>query len=261
MLRAKLMIIALVATFGVMTVSATANAAVVIDQDAIVPPNPSVGPPAGRLAAIVGNLSANFGSPLTNGKVIQTITAGVGGILNTIDLQGPFFIGDTSLPLFIRLSLWDGNAFAGTGSLVGFQDSVFGSLSLPNNRDSQVVVSFDLSSFNYAVTPGQLFSITIEAPSSFATAGAFTIGNFLGFDGNNQPIIQPNQYAGGALYASAGSSPYSLVPADLGFRTYVAQSNVAAVPEPAVWLMMLGGFFIVGTSLRRRTDVRIDRTT
>ena len=196
---------------------------------------------------------------MANGKVIQTITAGVDGILNAVELQGPFYVGSINDYLIFHFSLWDGDAFAGTGSLVGFQDVILNNSSYPSASalNSQATSLFDVSSFNYAVTPGKLFSIAMEAFGPPDTAGLLIVGNSPGLDSNNNPIFQPNQYAGGALYFSFGGSPYSLNSADLGFRTYVAQSAPAGVPEPAAWIMMLAGFSLVGFAMRRRVRVNV----
>jgi hypothetical protein len=229
------------------TLSPPASAAVVIDQDAIVPPLVPVGPQAGRLAVTVGTAGRTI-----SGRGIQTITAGTSGILNAIEVQGPFSTGLNAALTTLRFSLWDGDAFAGGADLLGFQDLPLSSF--PNGAllNTQLTSIFDVSSFNYSVAPGKLFSIAVEAFGPPDGAGLFIVGNVPGLDANNHPIFQPNQYAGGTLYFSVNNQPYSPINGDLGFRTYVEQSDASSVPEPAAWAMMIFGFGLVGGAMRYR---------
>lgn len=234
---------------GMATLSPPASAALVIDQDAIVPPLVPVGPQAGRLAVTVGTSGR-----AVNGRGIQTITAGTSGILSAIEVQGPFFIGLNAALTTLRFSLWDGDAFAGGANLLGVQDLPLSSFPNGSFLNSQLTSFFDVSSLNYSVTPGKLFSIGVEAFGPPDGAGLFIVGNVPGLDANNNPIFQPNQYAGGALYFSVNNLPYSLINADLGFRTYVEQSVAGSVPEPAAWAMMIFGFGLVGGAMRYRRE-------
>jgi hypothetical protein len=54
------------------------------------------------------------------------------------------------------------------------------------------------------------------------------------------PVSQPKGFEGGPL---AGSSPVTFGPA-------APSDPVPGVPEPASWLMMIVGFFVIGTTLR-----------
>lgn len=69
-------------------------------------------------------------------------------------------------------------------------------------------------------------------------------------DGLGFPGTQPRGFQGGSL---AGSSPP-------GAGAAAPPDTVPAVPEPGTWLMMIVGFFAVGTSLRmrRRRSVQLE---
>lgn len=61
-------------------------------------------------------------------------------------------------------------------------------------------------------------------------------------DGLSVPGTQPRGFQGGPL---AGSSP-------AGAGAAALPDTVPAVPEPGTWIMMIVGFFAVGSALRRR---------
>jgi hypothetical protein len=46
-------------------------------------------------------------------------------------------------------------------------------------------------------------------------------------------------------------------PVDVRSNYAVSTGQIAAVPEPATWMMMIGGFALAGAALRRRTRVRV----
>jgi phospholipase/lecithinase/hemolysin len=53
------------------------------------------------------------------------------------------------------------------------------------------------------------------------------------------------------IFSFDGTHPTAAVQQAL-FRDIVRQFGVSAVPEPATWLIMLGGFVLAGTAIRRR---------
>jgi hypothetical protein len=62
---------------------------------------------------------------------------------------------------------------------------------------------------------------------------------------------EPNQLDY-VLYNNQGSQGWRLIPdASIGLR--ISDETLAAVPEPASWAMMIGGFALMGGALRRRT--------
>ncbi|GAO38127.1 hypothetical protein SCH01S_04_00110 [Sphingomonas changbaiensis NBRC 104936] len=68
--------------------------------------------------------------------------------------------------------------------------------------------------------------------------------------------IQLHAQASGCagIFSFDGTHPTAAVQAAL-FRDIARQFDVSAVPEPRVWLMMLGGFLLVGVAIRRQARV------
>lgn len=215
-----------------------ASAAAVLDQDAFTAP-PS-GPPT------TGYVVASIGTPPTTGlprtSVIgQTVTAGKTGTLSAIELQR---ISTSVSNGFFQLSLFNNDLAAG-GALVG-------SVTTPTVAGANGYV-FDVSSLNYAVTAGQLFSFSIGFLGNIpGQTAAVTIGTFAGASfPSPPPILNYNLYAGGQRYLSVNGGNYVFQPnGDVTFRTYVTQA--AAVPEPATWGLLIIGFGAIGLTLRAR---------
>lgn len=149
----------------------------------------------------------------------------------------------------MRFSLWDG-VLPETDPLVGDTVRPLASFGL-GSLNSQNVAFFDLSELGFNVTPGKQFSILMEAFGPPEGAGLFVVGNVPGLDTNGSPIFQYNQYAGGTLYFSANGRPFGALPGDLGFRTFVDEA-VAGVPEPGAWVMLIAGFAMAGSFIRKR---------
>jgi hypothetical protein len=57
---------------------------------------------------------------------------------------------------------------------------------------------------------------------------------------------------GGSSGGPAGAQPLALVPPSAATPNQPAQQDPGAVPEPATWLMLLGGFGLVGAFMRRQ---------
>jgi hypothetical protein len=78
---------------------------------------------------------------------------------------------------------------------------------------------------------------------SFASGGTFDV--LSGFvAGNNTLTFRVRNFA------QASGNPS-------GLRVEFLQSNANAVPEPATWALMLGGFGVIGAAARRRTRTAI----
>jgi hypothetical protein len=102
---------------------------------------------------------------------------------------------------------------------------------------SGCAVTFDTSGMGINVVAGQQYSLAVSAISGPALTLAF-----LGTDSDS--------YAGGHSFFGAG---YGNQPGwDLDFTDYIDPGNSGAVPEPASWALMLGGFGLVGCTLRAR---------
>lgn len=227
-----------------LTFAQPSAAAIVVDQDAFVPP-PSGPPFSGRVGAFFG-----FSSISGNIVIGQTVTAGVSGRLHSIELQE--LLGSRSGGATFGLTLFDGNLAAG-GRAIGFVSGVLPVL--PGLNQSTLV---NLSDLGYHVTSGQIFSFSIGILAGPAnTQGVLPIGNFSG-------VIPPappsnfvfNDYSRGVRYASFSRSPFgprfvAQPQGDLGFRTFV-DTAITGVPEPGNWAMMIIGFGVIGAAARRK---------
>ncbi len=230
-----------------------ALAAVVIDQAAII----ATPPVLGRVVATVGDRASPPGStnpPLFNAIVGQSVTAGVTGTLNAIELQGPFWnSGQFGFANAFRFSLFSGDLAAG-GTFVEAIDVPVGAVLGQAALNSAATFYVDISPLAYAVNAGDVFSFSVALLERGAF-GLVTIGNVAGTQA--APVFQYNQYAGGRGYFSNNGAAYAVLPGDVGFRTYVDQAVVAAVPEPASWAMMLVGFGAMGVVVRRAKRVTV----
>jgi hypothetical protein len=94
---------------------------------------------------------------------------------------------------------------------------------------------------------GQAFTTTTNFGGS---PGSFTIGRNATFDSNFSGLID-NVF----VYNQAFSAEQIANLRATGFPT--AQAPVAAVPEPGTWAMMLLGFGLVGSSMRRRKCIKV----
>jgi PEP-CTERM motif len=228
-----------------------ASAAVVIDQDAIIASPPALG----RVVATVGDRTPPQGNPnppLVNAIVGQSITAGVTGTLDSIELQGPFWnTGQFGFANAFRFSLFSGDIGAGATFIESIDVPVAAVLTQAA-LNSASTFYVDISPLAYAVNAGDVFSFSVELLGRGAF-GLITIGNVAGTQAS--PIFQYNQYAGGRGYFSNNGSAFGVLPGDVGFRTYVNEATVTAVPEPGTWLLMVAGFGLAGLGLRlRRRD-------
>ena len=214
-------------------------AATIIDQDALLPPpsGPSV---SGRIVTIIGNRAP----AIINAIAGQTVTAGVAGRLDTIELQGLF----APLPgTIFGFTLYNGDLSAG-GRVIGFINGLTPSV---GGAPSTLL---SVAGFGYNVLPGQVFSFSIGIISGSPDASArLFIGNFAGATPPAPPpIFNFNNYARGTRFLSSNGSPFiAQLNGDLGFRTFV-DTAITGVPEPESWAMMIIGFGLIGATMRRR---------
>ncbi len=121
----------------------------------------------------------------------------------------------TSLPTFISITQVD----PGIGILLG-------------TYTSDISEGTGITLSGGQVTAANLLFNFTSAGNGFQLRLNFEDMNFLHWNGGATPIVGTGNVLGfgGATYGQPGN----------------------AVPEPAAWAMMLGGFGLVGTSLRRR---------
>lgn len=205
-------------------VSAPANAAVVLDQNALNAPG------------FYGGFQVTASpSPFGYREAGQTVTVGLTGVLSRIDL---LIGGDAAYN--VRLSIRPV-----TSGIV-------------NSSNASRLATFDLvspfwgRSISYAVT-----QVNVSAANLFFTAGdsfAITLESLGGPSGNGGWASAAAQYPGGTGVNRTSNSDAWQTSGDLSFATYV---NTPAVPEPATWAMLIAGFGAVGGAMRRRVRVAV----
>ncbi len=225
-----------------------------VDQDARVIRAPNEGTSAFGFGVFRAGQSPT--APIINSRLVQTFSAGSAGNLQRVEFQ--IFAGRTRNDNDqLRFTLFDGDYAAGSRLIVGSQNVSFAQIPDDNSVFiGQNLVSFDTSSFAYAIRPGQRYSVAFEALPSveFARLSAF-IGIFLGTEprpgGGFQAITRGSGYTGGDAFFLSGNGTPILggTPQDIGFRSFV---SLSAVPEPGIWVMMIAGFAAIGVAGRRR---------
>lgn len=229
--------------------AAPAFADVVVDQS-------SLTMPSGQFTSVIaGRIGDNVGPPIFNLSFYQTVTAGVGGYLDFVELQ----VGRGAGSGILAVNLYDGDFASGNASLVagiGVDAASLAPLSQAFNQTA--MLSFDVRDLDYLLTPGQVFTIGLEfipfQPNSYALG---VVGRATP-PGPNPPIFDYIVYDGGALTPYVNGNPVTTGPLanrDFGFRTWVDEAVVSVVPEPASWAMMILGFGAVGTAVRTRRRV------
>ena len=218
-----------------------AHAAVVLDQDNLI----TIVNPGSQFIQGIGRV--------VDRRQAQNVVAGLTGKLTRIDLQIASIgnVGANNIAIEI-LSGGFGSLPAGPGA----SPFIISGASLPNFQvaDHTNFLTVDVSSLNFNTVAGQDFLIYVYAQTPVATA---RFGLLYGEDGGldadgNQIFASTRTYAPGKNYITdnTGNLPWQETIYDRGFRTYV---DVAAVPEPASWAMMISGFALVGGAMRRRT--------
>lgn len=246
---------ACVAAFAALAGATPAFSAVELDQNAIVVAGPNSS----------GSSALGFGTLLPPTPdleprytfVTQSVTAGKTGFLDHLDVQLvrlPVYLTDAQGT--VKLSLFDGDLAAGTGSFVTSREISADTLPITNMISTEFA-QFDLRDADFLLADGQRFSFKVEF---FTSADVSQYINVL--IGNVEIVTDPvwdavnknNVYAGGEGHY--GTSVYGIgtnpLPGDLGFRSFIDVST-SAVPEPASWALMLMGFGALGGAMRRRT--------
>lgn len=107
---------------------------------------------------------------------------------------------------------------------------------------------------NPGVSQNDLFQITFTGAGvvnlSFTT-NKLTFGTF-NFDGTNFAPISGQSYAFNVIGGKAYTLTTDVSNPTANVSSYSSTIDFAAVPEPASWGMMIGGFALGGAALRRR---------
>lgn len=217
-----------------------AQAAVVLDQDNFL----TIVQPGYQLVQGVGRV--------TNRQQAQGVVAGKTGTLTHIDLQVAKIgnVGTNNL----AIELIHGGA-ASLPAGPGASPFLIAGSSLPDLGvvDQNNYLSLDVSSLNFQTVAGQTFLIYVYAQNAVANARfGLLYGEEVGVDGDGNSIVGSfRSYAPEANYITdnTGTLPWQQTTYDRGFRTYV---DVAGVPEPASWALMVAGFGLSGAAMRRK---------
>jgi hypothetical protein len=142
----------------------------------------------------------------------------------------------------VRLSLLNGDGPYGT--LLGAID-----VDLPQVQFYEpALVEADFTNLN--LTPNSQYTLVASLPSGgYPSPGTYSVASILYHSVNNA-------YAGGRFYYTG--SPYDtffgFADRDIAIRITPAS---AAIPEPTSWVMMISGFGLVGTSIRRQRKLKL----
>ena len=231
---------------AVLCASTAANSAVVVDQEVL----------ATELEgyALIGS-GLHYSPPehfVHRVGQIQSVTANRTGLLTQIDLQ----LYGYSNSLEFNVGLVRGEPGV-SGEIVPHASLKFDMNQLPAFSEARTgkLFSVDVASLGFEITRGEKYSIylylgPLDPEAILPLAGPYWVYGV-------EPLPRTGEfypqgyldYQGGFNTLLNGDGTRALSAADRGFRTWV---DVGGVPEPASWALMIGGFGMVGSVLRRR---------
>lgn len=189
---------------------------------------------SGQRSTTAGNVGGSLGQSFT--AVESSLTA-IGFQFNSLN---PTFTGQSYV-----LSLIAGETLTGTALTTR-------SFAVPTAINTRTPVWFDIAIDPTAVTIGQRYTAVLSsADQRNAVVFGPDINLFTGAP------VSGDAYTGGrALFTTLPSTftPCTNTAAsicDFNFRV-TGTTAVAAVPEPASWALVIGGFGLIGGTLRRR---------
>jgi len=140
-------------------------------------------------------------------------------------------------PLELQIALWDALPNA-----VGANQLASGTVEV------DPVVEQWADVFWTPVTVATMTTYYLTVDIAGGTVGGGVVGVFRG-----------NPYPNGELFLrDAGSGgQYQTYSSDTTFRTYTFVENTGAIPEPATWALLIGGFGLAGGMLRRVRSVPV----
>ena len=200
---------------------------------------------AGDIQVISGTTGAR-GTTLFNGPIGQSFTS-IDSTLTSVGFQFQLFNASNANTPF-TLSLLNGSGLSGT-QIYSTQ------ITLPTNVPISGLNWFDFALPNVAVAVGSAYTFVLS------NGGSLRYGVVFGPEYNiftGQPL-GGDAYAGGQGYGLQSYPNCPNTPAsncDLNFRVS-GTTATGAVPEPATWAMMIGGFAMMGGALRRRSTAKL----
>jgi hypothetical protein len=232
-----------------------AQAAVVVDQSSLVIADTLT---AGSIAAGLSAFTPPDGPQIRYGFG-QSITAGKTGYLDHLDFQIAQMFGQAEG--LLTINLYDGDVLEGAANLVTSMSldaaQVPKDFSAPFPSD---YVSFNVRDSDFFVTAGQRFSVSFGFIPTNGNSSLWIVQGQIraNADGMSSDMAY-NDYAGGQMkfYTSYLDAYVSTTDGDIGFRSFVDEAAAPAVPEPASWAMMIGGFALAGGALRQRRTARV----
>lgn len=224
------------------TFTAAADAAVTIDQVNLVDPMKGA-LVSSSIRTIANNSLGRFGQ-------LQSVTAGQTGKLARLDLQ-MLIAPQQPRDVAFRIELFDGEpGVAGPLTPFAFKSFTLASVPLIDEAQQGALFSADLAELGFNVTAGQQFSYAVTIADELVNRQGPSV--VLGYDGGldefGEQIVIGLDYQGGFNTLLNSDGTRSITGLDRGFRTWVD----SAVPEPATWAMMIGGFGLAGAAMRRR---------
>lgn len=227
--------------------AAPAFAVRVVDQTNLV--DPASGP---LLASSISRFDVPADSQIGQA---QTVTAGKAGILGAVDLQLFAYLRSPNNET-INFSIFDGALVEGTGTLIGTVQVAQADIPTEAQAQAGRLLTLELSGLNFSVMPGQVFTLYTSIPASgpdFGRGARLVYGYSSGLDADGFPIAVGLAYDRGYNSITYGNGSDLETTFDRGFRTYVDVTS-GGVPEPASWMLLIGGFGLAGGTLRLRRE-------
>lgn len=215
---------------------------------ALVCPTPAAAQSSQTLEVVSGTTSFRAVTVSFFDPIGQTFTA-FSDTIDSVGFQFVTFNGGANSPL--SLAIYAGETLTGTALF----NTTFVLPASVNNRDTPVWV--DVAVPDLAVLRDQTYSIVLSATSDRA---ALVLGP--GYNSQTGQFFGGDAYSGGKLISAVTTYPNCTGAAnncDANFRV-TGDLIAAAVPEPTSWALLILGFGVIGSALRRTRKTRAQLT-